>query len=644
MNKKQYNNIIKASLNEDNLQCENNLEAVRTVFNNMGVALPQGDFSKVSETLATDDYMNWKSCSQEEAQEYANQGVPAIRIDETNIQLISAEETDDSVEGVATTSSVLFNNNDLVIEELEPISKEPTYYAYSRSSAPNTGSSQFIPNGTYYMNSAFTGQYLQNNSNQADNTSGLLANLGNTIKWKIEKTGSYYTIRYAADTTKYLGVASVDPDSAIVNIYTINSSTVPDYCKWTPAKGTDSVGGVVFKNLFNSRYLACAASILTRPSLGADPSIPYLQCTWRIIETSKYGNTSGYESRELGSEFSINCKVNIDECQYVTINKSPAEAMWASPRDFAYEILNGAEHIALDNASGLVTGLSIGTTRIKATHKVTLRTHTFTVYVDRYVNELINTFGFEENSALLIRNLYEKVNTYFSDKNKLTRAWMCARLLGGIVYGNESAGMNAEFKWKDVAGKVFSGSEQNYFTTQLHYSESEYESLKNAILSQHSNTSTPDFAHMQISMSARLAYKLNIDGFAANIGEFCSDEVVSYLAGWLGDATLVNDDGKTHMKNDDYCADLDAENIYRIISDDTSAIEAHNEYYASLNSITTRATTFLDHIAYSYVKSKIISRLSISGSTPLTTLSNDYPDTYNFLMSLEDGLQNIGQY
>ena len=70
---------------------------------------------------------------------------------------------------------------------------------------------------------------------------------------------------------------------------------------------------------------------------------------------------------------------------------------------------------------------------------------------------------------------------------------------------------------------------------------------------------------MQITLSARLAYKLDLDGFASNIGSFSSAENVSYLAGWLGDATLKNDDGVTTFGNDDYCADLDAENIYRKI-------------------------------------------------------------------------------
>jgi hypothetical protein len=42
---------------------------------------------------------------------------------------------------------------------------------------------------------------------------------------------------------------------------------------------------------------------------------------------------------------------------------------------------------------------------------------------------------------------------------------------------------------------------------------------------------------MQITLSARLAYKLDLDDFGSNIGTFSSDENVSYLAGWLGDAT-----------------------------------------------------------------------------------------------------------
>ena len=59
MNKKQYNNVIENTLKHE--QSEDSLGTARAIFNNMGVALPQGDMKTVYETIKTDNYMGWKS-------------------------------------------------------------------------------------------------------------------------------------------------------------------------------------------------------------------------------------------------------------------------------------------------------------------------------------------------------------------------------------------------------------------------------------------------------------------------------------------------------------------------------------------------------------------------------------------------------
>lgn len=150
---------------------------------------------------------------------------------------------------------------------------------------------------------------------------------------------------------------------------------------------------------------------------------------------------------------------------------------------------------------------------------------------------------------------------------------------------------------------------------------------------------------MQISLSARLAYKLNLDGFLSNIGTFCSDEDISYLAGWLGDATITNSDGKTSMGDDDYCADLDAENIYRLIIQNQNVIEATNIYYTELFLSATRAGIFLRHINYDTIQNKVFSQLNLKNETDsMNKIKDEYPDTYNFLCSIKDGLAHISQY
>ena len=279
-------------------------------------------------------------------------------------------------------------------------------------------------------------------------------------------------------------------------------------------------------------------------------------------------------------------------------------------------------------------------------------------------------FGFTLEDAALIKKVYDEVDNKFPNETNLQRAWKCARLLGGIVYGNESSGSKSEFKWKDVAGQVFTSTEKEYFMNILEYSEDQYDQLRIAIVNQHSDTSTPDFAHYQISLSARLAYQLDLDGLASNIGTFCSDEDVSYLAGWLGDATLLSD-GTTSFGNDDYCADLDAENTFRYILRGYSSVNAISEYYGSFSDTINRATIFLNYISYDVVRDKVFYELIDADIITLMSLAalqgdivtvnyyknllNDvnyhwdtirdlYPDTYYFLTSLYNKFSNLEGY
>lgn len=118
-------------------------------------------------------------------------------------------------------------------------------------------------------------------------------------------------------------------------------------------------------------------------------------------------------------------------------------------------------------------------------------------------------------------------------------------------------------------------------------------------------------------------------------------------------------------------ADLDAENVYRLLLQGYSSIDALNTYYSIMNSSNTRATIFLQYIPYNTVKQKIfyklidaqlyifLSNASSQGNVVMTqywlNLINDeqyhfseikskYPDTYDFLMSLNDKLLTIAHY
>lgn len=126
MDKKQYNNVIDWTLkHEQSAQTEDSLATARAIFNNMGVALPSGDIKEVCEILKTDDYMGWRSCTAQEAQQAADNGDAAIAISEGRIVVLSAT---DEEEPVAQTASVM-----LLTEKANAVNtlNGMSYYSYS---------------------------------------------------------------------------------------------------------------------------------------------------------------------------------------------------------------------------------------------------------------------------------------------------------------------------------------------------------------------------------------------------------------------------------------------------------------------------------------------------------------------------------
>ena len=125
MNKKQYNNVIENTLkHEQSAQTEDSLSAARAIFDNMGVALPQGDIKTVYETIKTDNYMGWKSCTMQEAQAAADQGVAAIGISEDRIVVLSANDEEHPVAQTASVMTLDENTSAFAVSDL-------AYYTYS---------------------------------------------------------------------------------------------------------------------------------------------------------------------------------------------------------------------------------------------------------------------------------------------------------------------------------------------------------------------------------------------------------------------------------------------------------------------------------------------------------------------------------
>ncbi len=130
MNKKQYNNVIEHTLQyEQPAQTDDSLATARAIFDNMGVALPQGDMKTVYETISTDNYMGWKSCTMQEAQAAANKGTAAIGISEDRIVVLSANDEEQPVAQTASVMTLDENTSAFAVENIH-------FYLYNLKKPP----------------------------------------------------------------------------------------------------------------------------------------------------------------------------------------------------------------------------------------------------------------------------------------------------------------------------------------------------------------------------------------------------------------------------------------------------------------------------------------------------------------------------
>ena len=129
MNKKQDNNVIENTLKHE--QTGDSISTARAIFDNMGVALPQGYVKTVYETIKTDNYMGWKSCTMQEAQAAADRGVAAIGLSQDRIIVLSANDEKQPVEQTAWVMTLDENTSAFAVEGMQFYS-----YSYERNNLP----------------------------------------------------------------------------------------------------------------------------------------------------------------------------------------------------------------------------------------------------------------------------------------------------------------------------------------------------------------------------------------------------------------------------------------------------------------------------------------------------------------------------
>lgn len=269
------------------------------------------------------------------------------------------------------------------------------------------------------------------------------------------------------------------------------------------------------------------------------------------------------------------------------------------------------------------------------------------VVLDIHGKYLRDDFGFDLRTINIISRIYQKINNIYPG-NQWQKDYMFARILGGFRY--------LDGKWETGAGKIYEGTtEQAYIIEQLEIPLEDYKYVRYHVRLQNAISSDPIRWHLNAMKQKKaegnpqdyndcLTNYRNGAGINATEQEFESawidiynryynkgdfahqmyvtaallwggngtiDEERKDLAGWLGDATLVDEIGNVPTLNaDDYYADLDAENIVYIMKQTGYGYKrSFEKYYNEAGNLYTRAEKFLEHTSLTEVGDQICFKL-----------------------------------
>lgn len=334
---------------------------------------------------------------------------------------------------------------------------------------------------------------------------------------------------------------------------------------------------------------------------------------------------------------------------------------------------------------------------------------------DEYISDIINQYGFDRDTAELMWKVWQGVNDRYASQGDEYIAWMYNRILGGFYYDtqdpiqswsfNSSAGWNVgtksfllglgltEEQYTILRNEIIiqhqmSGFPDDQIFDHLYDAEKgeyvdEYYQLKEMFQKRYPNEeitnermkelyekynqaylTKPDFAHHSISLAIYLNESLGNVGITADIKTGWN---TSEMGSWLGDATLSSNTKNPVFGNDDYMADLDAENIFNYMKKyGLSFAEASRRYYQDLNKkdengdiVGNRVDIFLENRTLAEVETMIIGEFSeMTGELYIYYYNNPFarnefienfirhqsPHTYAFIMSMRKGDNTIGEY
>ena len=313
-----------------------------------------------------------------------------------------------------------------------------------------------------------------------------------------------------------------------------------------------------------------------------------------------------------------------------------------------------------------------------------------------YKETLKLQYGFDDKTARIIikvrKNIYNDPRIPDNEKD-----YVFTRLLGGLSYGHEENSFLNRFMWGNTAGlgKEAQGEFLNIreqFKEYGRLTDTEYEYLKYKVRIQHDGygyynsidegdrpqykeametglgrkitedefkklwnsqidafKGKTDFAHQYITMATHLYGKPRL----ADLKD--GHKNTNDMSGWFGDTTDVAG-VKPSIGNDDYKADLDAVNIVSSMKNNNSNfITESNNYYDKLeNNVYNRAEEFKKNVDFNEVKNKIYNQLSesyilekgriIGLPSNINYIKEKYPQTYNFIKSVENNQNDIQNY
>lgn len=233
-------------------------------------------------------------------------------------------------------------------------------------------------NGTYYINNTETGKYLHKNSSSSipNAVAGLISNLGDSIRWKITHIGNgEYLIQPVDDLTKYLKVVSKNGGGVIYGTLSSNGEIPAEY-RWKFVQQR-------FKNVSSSSYLYVYAVNTT--SYGVSETTNTSKAVkWRVVRANDYGNTSSYPKRELSEYYTMSDMIlAVGQEMKPSVSSSFASALWANSNDFTYTVdySSPVGCIFYNNQTQKITAVETGNATVKATHKVTGKSKSFSVRV-----------------------------------------------------------------------------------------------------------------------------------------------------------------------------------------------------------------------------------------------------------------------